>query len=466
LGNNNQKRQITGIAVAVAVIIITFLIPEIRGLNDTGKITVGLAIAFLIMLITEALDLSVTCLIFLGLISIFKLMPSFSSALSGFSNQVVFFVLASFGIAAAFTQIPLSKRILVILLRKFGRSVKSMLFAIMLCSAIVSSFVSNVPTCAIFMSIGLSFLALYKDDMARIRTGKAFMIGIPVASMIGGMMTPAGSSINLLALNLLEEATGIRISFIQWMGVGIPLTIVILPIAWFLCIRVYKPEEISREMVQEFIAGLDVPAKMETSEKKVIVITTIMLTFWILSSWISSISVMVVAVLGCCALFLPGVNVLKWKEFVTRDISWDSFFLMGTVLSIGNTMVENGVSEWLVSLMPNQVNLSPMLLVGLAALIVFVSLIIIPVAPALITILVTPFIALGMGWSSAGIVLTLAICAGNCYLLPLDTVTLLTYGTKYYSMTDMAKSTGFIQIIIVIVTAIWIPVACSLFGII
>lgn len=56
-----------------------------------------------------------------------------------------------------------------------------------------------------------------------------------------------------------------------------------------------------------------------------------------------------------------------------------------------------------------------------------------------------------------------ALCAGNCYLLPLDTVPLITYAKGYYSMTDMAKSTLFLQIAMVILSAIWLPIIGGLF---
>jgi di/tricarboxylate transporter len=53
-----------------------------------------------------------------------------------------------------------------------------------------------------------------------------------------------------------------------------------------------------RGMVREFIEGLDVPERMGADEKKVLAITGVMLFLWILSSWISVINVMVVAVIG------------------------------------------------------------------------------------------------------------------------------------------------------------------------
>ena len=459
-----QKRQLVGILCAIAVLVIMFFIPEYGKLTQAGIRTIGVVIAFLSLLITEALPLTVTCFIMLGIMPLVGAIGSFSEALSGFSNQVVFFILASFGIAAGFTTIPLSKRILIALLRKFGKNVKSMLFAIMLCSALISSVVSNVPTCAIFMAIGLSFLELYEDDAERKRAGRAFMIGIPISSMIGGMMTPAGSSINLLAIGLLEEFTSQTITFIQWMAVGIPLTLVALPVAWLLIVKVYKPSEISPKMVRAFIDTLEIPPKMGTDEKKVLAITFIMLILWILSSWFRQINVMVVALLGCCALFLPGIRVLKWETFI-KETNLDSFFLVGAVLSMGGAMVKNGVSDWIITLLPSFYMPLP-ILIGFSVLLIFIMLVIIPVAPSLVTLMASPLIALagGMGHSPAMIILALGLCAGNCYLLPLDTVPLLTYATGYYSMTDMPKCAAPLQLFIVVLMALWIPLACTLMG--
>jgi sodium-dependent dicarboxylate transporter 2/3/5 len=443
--------------ISVFILIIMFFIPATDSLGQAGIRTMGMLVAFLILLITETLPMMLICLIFLSLMPLLKVTPNFSAALVGFSNQVVFFILASFGIAAAFTTVPLSKRLLIAILKIFGKSVKSMIFALMMCAAIISSLVSNVPTCAIFMAISLSFLELYSDPEAKKKTGRALMIAIPVSSMIGGMMTPAGSSINLLAITLLEQHTGQTITFVQWMAAGIPLTIILLPVAWKLICMVYKPAEIAPETVKSFIHNLDIPEKITVEEIKTLIITGIMLALWILSSWFRGINVMVVALAGCCVFCLPGINVLKFKTFL-EHVSWESFFLVGTVLSLGSAMVSNKVSDWLISLIPTLILPAPLLVAFVSAL-SFVLLVIIPVAPSLVTFMTLPFITLaaGMGISPVLIILTFGLCVANCYLLPLDTVPLLTYSTGYYSMTDMMKSTLPLQVCIVIVMSLWIP---------
>lgn len=460
-----SKKQIIGIVGAVLVLIVSMFLPAMGDITQVGMRTVGMLAAFLILLVTEALPVVVISLMFCALMPLLGVAPNFGAALKGYSEPIVFFTLASFGIAAALTTIPLSKRILRALLRSFGKNVGQVLLSMMSACALLSSIVSNVPTCAIFMAIALDFVKLYDNEEDRRKTARMFMIAIPVASMIGGMMTPAGSSINLLAMGQLEAHAGMEITFVQWMCAGIPLTLVMIPLAWWLMCKVYKPAEVTAEQVKSFIGSMDIPDKMDSKERKVCVITIVMLALWIASSWIKGINVMIVAMLGCCVMFLPGVEVLDVKTFL-RENSWDAFFLVGSVISIANAMITNGVSAAIANAIP-AMNVGLPLLLAFTAVLIFVTLVVIPVASSMIPIMAVPLIAIatGAGASPALIMLAAALCAGNCYLLPLDTVPLITYAKGYYSMTDMAKSTLWLQIAMVILCALWLPLVGGMMGI-
>jgi len=458
-----SKKQILGIAGAVLVLVISLFMPAMGSISQVGMRTIGMLAAFLILLVLEALPVLIICLMSCALMPILGVVPSFGKALSGFSTPIVFFILASFGIAAALTTIPLSRRLLRVLLKAFGKNVGQVLLSLMATCAVLSSIVSNVPTCAIFMAISLDFLKLYEKEEDRRRTARTFMIAIPVASMIGGMMTPAGSSINLLAMAQLEQHAGMSISFVQWMAAGIPLTLVMIPLAWWLMCKIYKPAPVTAQQVQSFVENMDIPQKMEPKERKVCVITLVMLVLWIASSWVKGINVMVVAMLGCCVMFLPGVEVLDVETFVKNN-SWDAFFLVGSVVSLANAVIDNGVSAAIASALP-ALNVGTPLLLAFAAALLFVTLIVVPNATALIPIMAAPLIAIAAnaGVNPALMMLCAGLCAANCYLLPLDTVPLITYAKGYYSMTDMAKSTVFLQLAMVVLSALWLPLIGLLF---
>jgi sodium-dependent dicarboxylate transporter 2/3/5 len=464
------KKKI-GAVVTILLLVLCALTPKFwagdGAITVAGMRTILLLVSFLVMLVLEVLPVVVTSLLYVGLMPVLGIVSGLGAALTGYSNPVVFFTLASFGIAAALIKVPLSNRILAAMLRTFGNSIEKVLLALMVCCAIVSSLVSNVPCCAVFMALALNFLNLYKKEEDRKKTGRAFMIAIPVASMIGGMITPVGSSVNLIAMQQLTAAGYPEIGFVQWMCFGLPLAIVVLPVAWLLICKIYKPVEVTKAQVLKFADDMGVPEKIGTQEGKVLFIICVMLVLWILSSWVSGINTMVVAILGCVVLFLPGVDILDVDSFL-KENSWDAFFLVGTVISISSAMTSNGVGSAIAtaisSALPSSV--SAMTMIAISAVIIFVCLIVIPVATSLIPLMLPVLItvAVGAGVSPTLITLVAAICACNCYLLPLDTVPLITYSKGYYSMTDMVKCTLWLQILIVALCTLWLPLMGNVFG--
>ena len=460
-----KPKQITGIIIAAAIVIIMQFIPEAEGLSQSGIRTIGMLLAFLVMLISAPFRILHICFIFLGLMPVLGVSPSFGAALTGVANPVILFVIASFGISAAFTTLPLSRRILVALLKRFGKNIKLMLLALMTTIVILSGFVSSVPTCAVFMGIALSFLELYENDEDRKRSGRTFMIAVPVATMIGAIMTPIGSTINLLALNELYIHTGGTISFVQWMAAGVPIALVTLPFAWWVILKVHKPAEINEQMVKAFIEKLAIPKKMSGAETIALIITGIMMFLWIISSWVDGINIMVVALLGACALCLPSLKCLKFDDFAS-SIGWDSVFLIATVISLGNLMVANGVSDFIISILP-ALSVPTPLLIAFAAALFFALLVFIPVAPSLVVIMGAPLIALAFGADSSPMIMMLvaAIAGCACFLLPLDTVPLLTYSKGFYTIKDMFLSSLPIQLFMIVVMSVWLTVVGHMFWI-
>lgn len=448
-----------GFFIALAILVIMFFIPAPEGLTTAGIRTLGCTLSLLVCLSTGALPLGLASLAFLMLYYVLGAASSLSMSISGLASPPVLFILASFGMSAAVSGSPISNRILYIMLKLFGKSIKSTLLGLMFAIAIVSAFISNVPVTAMFLSIGLAFLKLYKNEDDRKRTGKSFMIGIPVAAMIGGIMTPVGSSPNLVAISTLKETTGYEISFVEWAMYGVPIALILIPLAWLVITKVFPPAEMDADVFKGFVKSTKVDKKVDRQETKVIIIMGGMILLWILSSWIKSINLFVVAVLGVVIMLLPGVNVLDWEDF-KKATNWDVVFVTASVISLGNIINENGLSTWLVdAVFPTSVSMSAFAIVFITAIFVILMLLIIPISGALIQVLAGPLIAVAAncGVHPSILMITLCFCATNCYLLPIDTVPLLAYGTGYFQMTDMPKSTIPVLLALALLCAVWCP---------
>lgn len=426
--------------------------------------TLLLLAAYLVLLISEVIPVSLSSMLVIGLMPVTGVTGDLSTAISGFSNQVVAFILASFGIAQALIEVPVSKRLLSRIIRASGDDGRKIVLAFMLSTAAVSSIISNVPTCAVFLSIAVEFLNMFEGREKAVN-GRILMIAIPVSSMIGGMITPAGSSVNILALSILEEHTAQKISFVQWMCIGAPAAFILVIIAWLLLIHIYHPAQIKKKDTEVFLEKLDIPDSMGEKEKKVIAILLVSFVLMLLSSWIPSISVMTVAVFSYIFLCFPRIGVLDIRKLF-KDINWDPIFLVGAILSFSIVMNKNGVADVIAEHFPNIGNTPVLVYLLCISLLMFVALIIIPVAPSL-TALILPVILQNAEKNGVSVLLVTIVstaCIVNCYLFPLDTVCLLSYGQGYYKMLDMTKITLPLQLSAAVIITVAAYVGSIAFG--
>jgi len=217
-----MTKKYIGLFLAAAVLIATAFIPPAYGLTEAGKNTLGLLLAGLILWILDVIPISATAILLIVLQPVYNI-AGLGEAIRNFASPVVFFVLASFGLSLAITTTPLAYRMLRKLFTLSGNDSKRILLVFMITTCLLSSFMSNVPVASLMMGLALGILTKMGSGGKDLNFGKVLMIAIPFAGMIGGIMTPAGSSINILALNLLESYTEIRVTFLEWMLYGTPL---------------------------------------------------------------------------------------------------------------------------------------------------------------------------------------------------------------------------------------------------
>ena len=453
-----------GVALALLVMVVTVLLPTPEGLTLGGKNLVGIFAVALILWVTEGIPIAVTSLLVIAVQPVFQITTP-PAAIAGFMTPVFMFVLTMFCIAQVVVDSGLARRFAVALLIRSGNDSRRVVLAFMVGTATISTIVSDVPAAAVWMSMALPLLARIKAVPGQSAFGKALMIGIPFAAFIGGVATPAGSSINILALFQIEQFGQVRVTFLQWMGLGIPMTLILTPVAWWVLMRCYVPEVAtigdSEELRQERLAL----GGLTTSEKKVLGLLSVMIVLWIASSWFRAIDTTVVAMAGAVAMFVPGMRLLTWPR-AQQTIGWDALMLVGGVTSLGAAASSTGLAEYLVAVLPDM-QLWPVAIV--IALISAVTVIIhlpLPINPAIVGVLIPPFalLALATGQNPALYALPVAFTASCAMLLPLDAVAVITYAKGYYRMTDMLVPGAIISVVWVIVMTVLMTWVAPLLG--
>ena len=457
--------RLAGLAAAIVLAAIVLLAPTPDGLPPAGQRMAALFAVALVLWTTEAIPIAATSLLVVVLQPILGI-ADVRGASAAAMSPVFFFVLAMFCIATAFSTTGLDRRFALSLLARAGADSRRILLALMVGTAAISTIMSDVPACAIFMSIALGLFAENDIRPGESRFGRAVMIGIPIASLIGGVATPAGSSINIIGIDFIERFGGVEVSFLQWTAIGLPMAAIMTPLAWWILARWSPPEvdaiaDVSAQRRERAALG-----PLRPGEWKLIAILGTMIALWIASTWVKAFDTMLVGVCGAIVMFLPGVSLLEWKQ-VERSTGWDTLLIIAGVTSIGAASVETGLAKWIVDRsMGGLDDWTPLWIIAAASAFTVVVHLVLPIGPVVNAVLIPPIALLAKetGHNPALYALPVAFTASCAFLLPLDPVPLLTYTKGYYRMRDMLGPGAVLSLAWVVVMTILMLAVAPLVG--
>ncbi|QGG46297.1 SLC13 family permease [Heliorestis convoluta] len=135
-------------------------------------------------------------------------------ALAGFSNPIVLMIAGLFVVGGGLFRTGVARAIGNRLLRTAGNNENYVLVLLMVVVAVLSAFMSNTGTVAVFLPIVVS-LALD----ARIHPGR-LLIPLAFASSLGGVMTLIGTPPNLIVSEILEQYGYQRLGFFDYTPAG------------------------------------------------------------------------------------------------------------------------------------------------------------------------------------------------------------------------------------------------------
>lgn len=461
------SNRLIGFGLAAACIIGTSLIPGSEALSSEGIKALGLLLSLAVLWATSALPTGATALLIVVLLPLLGIV-NVSQAFAGFSSSSVFFIVAVFAMPAVMLKTDWGARLLSRLLAWTGTDARKLVLGFMVATAIVSTIMSDLPCTALFLGFALTILRASGARIGSSNLGKCLMIGIPVASMTGGIATPAGSSFNVVAMNILQQTTGETISFFDWMIVGVPVSVIMVPVLWFFITTVIKPEAITDACLQDIRSTAMAAQTVKPYEVKALAVILLMVVLWIAGNWVPAFDVTVVAIVGLIVMFLPGMNLITWAEFQAA-VPWGIVMLVGAILTVGGVVQSTGGAAFLANLIANSGATSFGFLPAMAILVTLVYLLhtVCPIGPAILSIFIPIFAAIcaGFGVSAAVPTISLAIVVAANVLLPVNPIVMLTYGEGYFSFGDMFKA-GFVPAIVLIgLIVLWVPFIVGVLGI-
>lgn len=461
-----NKKSIIGITLCALLIMVFCLIPPPEGMTDAGMASIGLFLGALVLWMLEVVPMTVSSLGLIALMPLFDIM-SFNEAISNFGISTALFIMATGGITTIIGNSTLPLRITWMIMKLTKGNSRKMVFYFGLASAILSGFMSSLATCALFFSFALVLLKANHCTPGSSNLGRCLMMVLPACCGIGGFLTPAGTPGNIVLMDMME-GMGLHITFAQWCIVGIPLGLLATVLFALWLPIVFKPEPISEESLKEMEAQANALPGLTAKEKKSIAVVAAMIILWFIGSWVPYFSTTVVAILGMAVMFLPGMDLLTWKEFAD-DCNWNLVFVMGSVSILMVGITSTGAMDWIAGKLFANIGVLPVTVMFIViAIVICVMRAFIPTTTAVIALFVPLLqgIAAITGASLPALLFIPAFWGPAALLLCYtEPIYLITFGDSYYTEGDLLKAGWLPSLIMAVVLGLTLPALVSIAGV-
>ena len=453
-----EKKNYRNLFIAlgcIATYILLVSLPTPAGLPFAGQKALALMVAVIIAWIFEVVPIGMASALAIMLLPTLGIV-SMKDAMASFGITTVFFILASFCFAGAFIITGLGYRVGLSISGMFGKSSHKVLLAFMVSTAAVSAVLADIPTAIVFASIAYPILKKNGCEPGRSKFGMAMMMGIQIAAALGGLGTPAGSGLNVLALNLLKSTAHVDVNFIQWTVVGLPFAAIMTLVAWFVLTKMIPSEIDQVKGLDDAKAEREKLGPMSVQEKAFSAIFAGVMILWFTSIF-TGLDIAVIAIIGATLLFFPGIDILTWDKIKYR-IGWNVLLLVGASNALAMAMTSQHGSAWIADILLGRLaGTGAVVLLGATLAFGIYSHLILPVGSATLAVAipVIGLLAAKAGVNPALLVVPLAFTASCVFLVPVDPIPLSTYQYGYWKMTDMMKPGFVISIVwLVLLTAV------------
>mgnify|MGYP005648975185 FL=1 len=223
-----SKKNI-GLFLGPLLFIILYFFTTPENLSQSGLAIAASTIWIAIWWTTEAFPIAATSLL---PIILFPLTGGLSmkETVLGYSHPIIYLFIGGFILAIAIEKWNLHKRIALNIISFIGDSKKKIILGVMLACAFLSMWISNTATTVMMLPIGLAIIKQVKTDNKDFSI--ALMLSIAFSASIGGIATLIGTPPNLILAANIQEKFQIEISFLEWMQIGLPFSILLLSICW------------------------------------------------------------------------------------------------------------------------------------------------------------------------------------------------------------------------------------------
>lgn len=460
-----------GLLLGPLLFILIQLLPTTL-VSEMGDKVIAVALWMVIWWITEAVHIAVTALIPLIVFPLLGVMnPTDVGAKYG--SPIIFLFFGGFVLALALEKVNLHRRIALTIIKLTGTTPSKVVLGFMIATAFMSMWISNTASTVVMLPIAISVIKLLVDDEDGFTKGDqnfalSVMLGIAFSANAGGIATVIGTPPNSILIGLLENEYNTEISFVKWMVMGLPFSIIMVFLCYVVLVKWMFPcKEIkftaSSSLINQELKKL---GKFSKEEKRVVTIFAITVFLWVTRTLINQVfpglkltDTIISIFCALCLFAIPlntkkGTFVLVWND--TSKLAWGILLLFGGGLALAEGMASSGLVDIISDFIKNG-NFPILLTVSLLILLMlFMTELMSNVALVAVLAPVVAGIAIGLGIPILYLLIPVTMASSCAFMLPMATPpNAIVFASGYVKVNEMVKAGVFLNLIAVVLLILY-----------
>ena len=376
----------------------------------------------------------------------------------GDSNVYLFF--GGFLLALGLEKWNVHQQIAKGILKVVGNSKPRILLGFLFSTGLLSMWISNTATALMMLPMAMAIIEALPAHQRKGKFAIFLLLSVAYAASIGGVGTLIGSPPNVQMASTLENTFGVKVDFLDWMKIGLPLSITML-----LCTYLFFYIAMGKERKEEH-ADLKLSELGWNKDQRIVLFVFLgVIILWsfkdLIVDWTGiSYRDENVAILGGILLFLipssqEKKKMLEWKD--TEKLPWGILLLFGGGLALAQIFEKNGVMAQLSNLFSSMHDYSTILiLIAVIVIAVFASEVLSNLAMVSIFVPLVATFALDHGVPIEKLAIPLTLGASLAFMLPVGTPpNAIVFSSGYLKVKQMVMYGLVLNIIGIILIALF-----------
>ncbi|PNS20976.1 hypothetical protein CAC42_3313 [Sphaceloma murrayae] len=340
------------LVVIIAVFVVLLVVPIME--KPEQQNCLALVVFVSLLWATEAIPLFVTSLLVPFLVVVLRVArsddkphrrleskPAATYVFAAMWTPVIMLLLGGFTIAAALSKYNIAKMMATFVLSKAGTKPRTVLLTSMFVAMFASMWISNVAAPVLCFSIIQPILRNLPADSTMT---KALLLGIALASNMGGAASPIASPQNLIALQNMNPQPGWGV----WFFIALPVCIISILLIWVLLLVTFRPDRGTT-----IVPIRPMKDKFTGIQWFISIVTLGTILLWCISHQLQPIfgDMGVIAIIPIALFF--GTGILTKEDF--NNFLWTIIILAAGGLALGKAVASSGLLHTIAGAITEQV---------------------------------------------------------------------------------------------------------------